>query len=375
MNHSKSVYSDNVPTELPELSIGDVTLRVPIIQGGMGVGISKSGLASAVARAGALGVISAVGLAHGEKDMLTNYLNANIRALRREIRVARDMSGDGILGVNIMVALSDYSNYVKASVEEGIDVIFSGAGLPLNMPEFVPADCKTKMAPIISSPRAATIICKKWMARYGRLPDCFVVEGPMAGGHLGFRPEQLDEPEYQLHRLMPETIAAVRPFEEMTGRSIPVIAAGGIFSGGDIAEYLDLGAAGVQLGTRFVATEECDASLAFKEAYVKSSQEDVIIINSPVGLPGRAISCGFTRALNKGKKHPVRCPYKCLITCEAEKSPYCIALALLSAQRGNFEKGFAFAGANVYRVNEILTVQQLIDSLAEEYSQARCQTS
>lgn len=363
-----SPLSDN---GLPTLTIGDLTIPIPIIQGGMGVGVSMSGLAAAVARAGALGVISAVGLGYGEKDVATDYLNANLRALRRQIQVAKAQSEGGALGVNIMMALSDFGSYARVSAEEGIDVIFSGAGLPLNLPEFVPADAKTKLVPIISSHRAATLLCKKWQARYHRLPDAFVVEGPLAGGHLGFRKELIDDPDYRLQKLIPETVEAVKPFEEEYGRPIPIIAAGGIFTGADIAEFLDLGAAGVQLGTRFVATEECDASQAFKEAYVNSREEDVIILQSPVGLPGRAIGSEFTEQIAAGERKPVRCPYKCIVTCDAEKSPYCIALALLNARIGDFKRGFAFAGANVHRVAEIVTVQQLIDSLIADYQEAR----
>lgn len=351
----------------PQLAFGDLTIPVPIIQGGMGVGVSMSGLAAAVARAGALGVISAVGLGYGEKDIATDYLAANIRALRRQIHEAKEHAGGGALGVNIMVALSDYGVYAKAAAEEGIDVIFSGAGLPLNLPEFLPENSPTKLVPIISSHRAATLLCKKWLARYNRLPDGFVVEGPLAGGHLGFRLELIDDPEYRLQKLIVEVLAAVKPFAEQAQCEIPVIAAGGIFSGADMAEFFALGVAGVQLGTRFVATEECDASHAFKQAYVDSKPEDVILMKSPVGLPGRAIRSDFTETIAEGERKPVRCPFKCIVTCEAESSPYCIAVALLNARVGDFKRGFAFAGANVDRVSEIVTVQELIDSLLEEY--------
>lgn len=352
---------------IPKLLIGDLQVNLPIVQGGMGVGVSMAGLASAVARAGGLGVVSAVGLGFTEKDVSADYLAANIRSLRKQIRKARRDAGGGALGVNIMVALSDYGDYARAAAEEGIDVIFSGAGLPLNLPESVPADSTVKLVPIISSHRAATLICKKWLARYKRIPDGFVVEGPLAGGHLGFRTELIDDPAYCLHRLIPEVLEAVKPFIELTGREVPIIAAGGIFSGGDIAEFMAMGAAGVQLGTRFVATEECDASQKFKDLYVSSVADDVVILNSPVGLPGRAIRNAFTEAVSGGEKRPVRCPYKCIVTCEGEDSPYCIANALLNARVGKFDRGFAFAGANVTRVKEIVTVQELMDSLVEEY--------
>lgn len=350
---------------------GDLIIPVPIIQGGMGVGVSMCKLAAATARAGGLGVVAAVGLGYDEPDCARDYLVANIRGLRNHLRQAREHAEGGALGVNIMVALSDYGSYAKAAAEEGVDVIFSGAGLPMNLPEFIPEGAKTKLVPIISSHRAATLLCKKWLAKYNRLPDGFVVEGPLAGGHLGFRAELLDDPDYQLEKLIPEVVEAVKVFEDKTGAKVPVVAAGGVFTGADIAKFFELGAAGVQLGTRFVATEECDASDAFKQAYVESTPEDVIIIKSPVGLPGRAIRSPFTDSVAQGEKKPVRCPYKCIVTCEAEASDYCIALALLNARVGNFERGFAFAGANVHRVDKIITVQELIDSLLEEYREAR----
>ncbi len=356
----------HAPAALPALVIGDLTVRVPIVQGGMGVGVSMAGLASAVARAGGLGVISAVGLGYSEPDLKSNYLAANIRALRKQIQAAQAQAGGGALGVNIMVALTDYGTYAKVAAEEGIDVIFSGAGLPMNLPEYMPPGATTKLVPIISSYRAAVLLCKKWLARYNRLPDGFVLEGPLAGGHLGFQPAMIDDPDYQLPKLLTEVLDAVKPYAEAAGKPLPVIAAGGIFDGQDIKEYLRLGAAGVQLGTRFVATDECDASLAFKEAYVKSLPEDVVIMQSPVGMPGRAIRSNFTEALKDGRKRPVQCPYKCIVTCQAENSPYCIALALLNARTGNFEHGFAFAGANVWRVTDIVPVQTLMDSLVAE---------
>ncbi|MDT8392049.1 MAG: nitronate monooxygenase family protein [Lentisphaeria bacterium] len=346
---------------------------MPIIQGGMGVGVSMCKLAAATARAGGLGVVAAVGLGYDAADKSNDYLGANIRGLRYHLREAREHAEGGALGVNIMVALSDYGSYARAAAEEGVDVIFSGAGLPMTLPEFLPEGSKTKLVPIISSHRAATLLCKKWLAKYNRLPDGFVVEGPLAGGHLGFRPELLDDPDYQLEKLIPEVVEAVKIFEDKTGTKIPVVAAGGVFTGADIAKFFTLGAAGVQLGTRFVATEECDASDAFKQAYVDSKPEDVIIIKSPVGLPGRAIKSPFTHSVAQGERKPVRCPYKCIVTCEAEESDYCIALALLNARVGNFDRGFAFAGANVHRVDKIITVQELIDSLLEEYREA-CQS-
>jgi nitronate monooxygenase len=336
----------------------------------MGVGVSMAGLASAVARAGGLGCISAVGLGFTETKILGNYLSANITSLRQQVRLAKEQCGGGAIGVNIMVALSDFGDYVRAAAEEGADVIFSGAGLPMNLPGLVPEGLDVKLVPIVSSHRAATLLCKKWKAKFGRLPDGFVVEGPLAGGHLGFREELIDDPAYKLEALVPEVLDAVRPFEQEQGRPIPVIAAGGIFTGADMADYLAMGAAAVQLGTRFVATTECDASQEFKDAYVNCGPDDIVILKSPVGLPGRAIRNQFTEDISHGGKRPIRCPYRCIVTCDAKESPYCIANALLNARAGKFDNGFAFAGANAARVEGIVTVQQLMDSLLDEYCQA-----
>lgn len=354
---------------LKELKIGDLTAKLPIIQGGMGIGISLSGLASAVANEGGVGVIATAGIGMLEPDFSTNWLEANIRALKKEIKKARELT-KGILGVNIMVALSNYADMVRTAIEEEIDIIFSGAGLPLNLPQFLKGSTKTKLVPIISSGRAASIICKKWSEKYNYLPDAIVVEGPRAGGHLGFKQEQINDPEYSLEKLIPEVIKAVKPFEERYKKPIPVIAAGGIYTGEDIYNFLKLGASGVQMATRFVTTYECDASIKFKQTYIDSSKEDIVIIKSPVGMPGRAIKNKFIDDANKGEKKPFKCPYHCIITCDYKNSPYCIALALLNARKGNLEHGFAFAGENAYRAKEIISVKELIESLIKEYKNA-----
>jgi nitronate monooxygenase len=269
-----------------------------------------------------------------------------------------------------MVALTDYTKMVEIAVDEGIDIIFSGAGLPLNLPGMVPESARTCLAPIVSSGRAATILCKQWNKRYGRIPDAMVVEGPLAGGHLGFPAELLDSPEYTLEKLVPQVVAAVAPFEKICRRPIPVIAAGGIYTGADIHKFMKLGAAGVQMGTRFVVTEECDADIRFKQSYINAKKEDLTIIKSPVGMPGRAIKNSFIESVRRGEKIPFGCPYKCIITCDAKTSPYCIAAALLNARKGELEKGFAFAGANAYRADQILTVKELISDLVDEYEAA-----
>lgn len=355
--------------KLPNLTIGNLVSKLPIIQGGMGVGISLSSMASAVANEGGIGVIAAAMPGIHEPDIATNSDQANIRVLKHEIRKARHMT-NGILGVNIMVALTNYSAMVRTSIEEGIDIIFSGAGLPMNLPAFLTPKTKTKLVPIISSARAALILCKKWLKRYDYLPDALVVEGPMAGGHIGFKTEQINDPDFSLENIITEVIEAIRPFETEWDKPIPVIAAGGIYTGDDIHKFLSLGAAGVQMGTRFVATHECDANLAFKQAYMDSKKEDMVIIKSPVGMPGRAVRNAFIDRVNLEEKRAFACPFHCIKTCDPEKSPYCIAMALSNARKGRLENGFAFAGKNAYRINEIISVKELIDSLIKEYSLA-----
>lgn len=349
--------------------IGDLNISIPVIQGGMGIGISLSGLASAVANEGGVGVISAVGIGMFDKDYARDFIGANIRALRNEIKAAREKT-NGIIGVNIMVALTNFADMVKTSIAEKADIIFSGAGLPLNLPSYLTKEAKTKLVPIVSSGRAAQVICKKWKETYDYLPDAIVVEGPKAGGHLGFKREQLDDPEFELEKLVPDVINHVRPFEEKYNVSIPVIAAGGIYSGADIKKILDLGASGVQMGTRFVTTNECDASEKFKLAYINAVESDLQIIQSPVGMPGRAIRNEFIDKINRGEKKPVKCPYKCLKTCSIEKTPYCIFAALLNAMKGNFFNGYAFAGTNAWRSSKIISVKETFDALKNEFIEA-----
>ena len=360
----------------PALKIGNLTARIPVIQGGMGVGISLAGLASAVANQGGIGVIAGAMIGMREPDVATDPITANLRALRNEILKARELSS-GIIGVNLMVALTTFSQMVRTAIESKADIIFSGAGLPLDMPKHLFQACeekkeefKTKLVPIVSSARAASVIAKKWISRFNYLPDAFVVEGPKAGGHLGFKAEELHDPAHALEVLIPEVVEAVKAFEDKFGKAVPVIAAGGIYSGADIKKFLDLGASGVQMGTRFVATHECDADERFKQSYVAATIEDITIIKSPVGMPGRALDNKFIHAAREGNKKPFKCVFHCVHTCEQEKTPYCIAQALINAMKGNLEKGFAFCGANVARVNKIISVHELMDSLQKEFDEA-----
>lgn len=347
---------------LPTLDIGELVARIPIIQGGMGVKISLSGLASAVANEGGVGVIAGAMIGIQEPDIVSNPTEANIRALTREIRKAREKT-KGILGVNIMVALTDFADLVKTSIREKIDIIFAGAGLPLDLPQYLNDKCSTKLVPIVSSGRAASIICKKWLARFNYLPDAFVVEGPLAGGHLGFKPQQIENPKFALELVLREVLETIKPFEQEHQKKIPVIAAGGIYTGEDIGKFLELGAAGVQMGTRFVATHECDADMAFKQAYLDAKEEDIVLIKSPVGLPGRAIQNSFLEEVSQGKRGVVKCPYQCVKTCDYHTTPYCIAMALANAQKGKLRHGFAFVGQNGWRVDRIVSVKELMASL------------
>ncbi len=348
------------------LNIGGLKVPSCIVQGGMGVGISLSGLASAVANEGGVGVISAAGLGLLHREPSKNYLENCISGLRREIRISRQKSL-GIIGVNIMVALSNYDDLVRTSIEEGVDIVISGAGLPLDLPKYLTPGCKTRLIPIVSSARAGALICNKWLANFNYLPDAIIVEGPKAGGHLGFKLEQIFDENFALEKLIPEVVAVVNDIAASNGKEIPVIAAGGVYSGADMLKIMRLGASGVQMGTRFVTTDECDASLEFKQAYLDAKKEDVMIIKSPVGMPGRAIKSPFLDEVIAGKRQPKTCPVNCIRTCDISTAPYCIMASLASALRGNFNRGYAFAGSNVWRTNKIVPVKELMETIKQEY--------
>ena len=352
------------------LRIGNLSIAVPVIQGGMGVGISLSGLAAAVANEGGVGVISSAGLGLLYKELSGDYLEASILGLKEEIRKAREKT-IGIIGVNVMVAMTNFADMIRTSISEKVDIIIAGAGLPLDLPSFLKKGSVTKLVPIVSSARAAKIICEKWKANYDYLPDAVIVEGPKAGGHLGFKEEQIFDGDYSLEKLVPEIVNELKPFEDKYGQSIPLIAAGGIYTGKDILEIMNLGAAGVQMGTRFVTTDECDASMAFKQSYIDAEEKDIEIIRSPVGMPGRAILSNFITKVREGKKQPKKCPFKCIKTCDISKSPYCIIIALINAFKGNFENGYAFAGANAFRATQISSVKETFQALLKEYKESK----
>lgn len=350
--------------KIPPLDIQDIHLPFPLIQGGMGVRVSLARLAAAVANEGGMGTIAAVGLGDIEASK-TDFEKVSREALRHEIRRARSMT-DGPLAVNILGVLSNARDLIQVSVREGVKAIVSGSSLPVKLPEMVddPTVC---LLPIISSGRAASIVLRTWDKRYSRTADAIILEGPLAGGHLGFSVEELRQPErYALSVLLPEVLEAVKPFEEKYRRRIPVIAAGGIYTGADIARMLQAGAAGVQMATRFVCTDECEVAPEFKQAYLDCQEEDIVIINSPVGLPGRAIRNQFLRNLEEGTVDRLQCPYRCLTTCNIAEARYCIAQALANAYQGDMDKGLVFCGQNAYRLNKIVPVKELIAELRAE---------
>lgn len=351
--------------KLKPLIIDRLVAPVPIIQGGMGIGVSLSSLASAVANAGGIGVISAAQIGFREPDFEKDNDAANLRGLQKEIRKFRSLSPEGILGVNIMVATNNYAEQVRVCVEEKVDLIISGAGLPTNLPEMV-AGSETKIAPIVSSAKAARIISKLWAKKYNYPPDLVIVEGPKAGGHLGFSPETLSGPVLpDLKEIVSSVLTVLKPFEAEYGKKIPVVAAGGIYTGKDIAEFLNLGAAGVQMATRFVATKECDAHERFKEAYVKATSETVKIVISPLGMPGRAIDNDHVKTVEKTGKKINKC-FRCLKACNPRTAPYCITEALVKAVNGDVDNGLVFIGSTGARVHEIVSVSELMDELVRE---------
>jgi len=344
--------------------IGKYEIKLPIIQGGMGVGVSLSGLASAVANQGGVGVISAAGIGLLYPRLRGDYMEKCILGLKEELRKAREKT-KGVIGVNIMVALSNFADLARTAIAEKADVIFAGAGLPLDLPSFLQSDSKTMLVPIVSSSRAAKIICDKWKQNFNYLPDAIVVEGPKAGGHLGFKNNQIEDEHYSLEEIIPEVLAVANQYREE--KNIPVIAAGGITTGEDIARFLKMGVAGVQLGSVFVPTYECDASTEFKNVYISSGEGDIRIIQSPVGMPGRAFDGEFIRSVAEGKEKPKRCSFHCIKTCDYEKSPYCIIKALYYAAKGKLDKGYVFAGKNAYLAEKISSVKEVIDKLKNEY--------
>nr|WP_294491042.1 nitronate monooxygenase family protein [uncultured Anaerosporobacter sp.] len=344
------------------LIIGQLKARLPIIQGGMGVGISRCNLAGAVALEGGIGVISTAQIGYDEEEFSRNPIEANLRAIKKHLQRAKEIARGGIVGVNIMVATKQYAEYVKAAVEAKADVIISGAGLPINLPELVKGSV-SKIAPIVSSLKATSIILKMWDRKYNTTADFLVIEGPLAGGHLGFHEKELvdiDMDAYQEE--IKKIISLKKEYEEKYNQEIPVIVAGGIFDKEDVKRALLNGADGIQVGTRFVTTKECDASDAYKQAYINCKKEDIRIIKSPVGMPGRAIWNPFLEKLTKGRSEIKHC-FGCLEHCNPKEVPYCITKALTNAVEGKLEEGLIFCGDNADRLKEITTVKQVMEEL------------
>ena len=354
--------------KVPKLQIGSLTADIPIVQGGMGVRVSLSSLASAVANEGGIGTISSIGLGNLD-DSKREYERISREALVREIAKARSMT-DGHIAINFMGVLSNVDDLVKTAVREGIKMIVFGAGLPTKLPALV-QDPSVNLVPIVSPARVAEFILRIWDKRYQRTADGLILEGPLAGGHLGFSEEQLKHTEdYSLEKLLPEVLETIKPYEDKYGKKIPIITGGGIYNGKDIARMLSMGASGVQMGTRFVCTEECDVSREFKQAYLDAKQEDIVIIKSPVGMPGRAINNRFLKDLEIKGKLKIKCPYRCLTACKVEKARYCIAQALVNSYFGDVDHGLIFCGQNAYRIDKITTVKKLIHELLSELKEA-----
>lgn len=354
---------------MKELHLGSKVAEVPIIQGGMGVGISRSSLAGAVAAQGGVGIISTAQIGYDEDGFAANQQECNRQAIRKHIKRAKEIAGGrGLVGVNVMVALKHYREHVRAAAEAEADVIICGAGLPADLPaliEDMPQEKRPAIAPIISSAKAAALILKMWDRRYKRTADFLVIEGPMAGGHLGFSLEQIEHYSEKDASYDDEIVAIINAkteYEIKYQKKIPVIVAGGIFDTKDILHALELGADGVQIASRFVATDECDASDAYKQAYINAVEQDVRIVKSPVGMPGRAINNQFIKELDIAPKKITHC-YNCLEKCNPASVPYCITEALIRAVEGDIDNGLIFCGANVGRINKIVSVKELMQEL------------
>ena len=385
------------------LKIGELQAKIPLIQGGMGVGISLGNLAGVVANEGGVGIISTAQIGFKEKDFYVNTLAANLRALEKELKKARKIAPKGILGFNIMTALTNYKEQVLAAVKAGADIIISGAGLPVDLPAFVQG-YKTKIAPIVSGKKSAQVILKYWDTRYKKTADLVVIEGPKAGGHLGFKKDELEKygfgackrndmekygfsagkkeencglkisEDNQNDKFEQKSIKdykeevleikkVVQEYENKYSKKIPIVLAGGITTRDDVKNAFDLGMDGVQVGSLFVTTEECDAHINYKNSYVNAKEDEITIVKSPVGMPGRAIKNKFMSQVMAGENFPPKKCLKCLKKCNPANIPYCITERLINAAEGNVDNGLLFCGANAYMQNEITTVHRVIEKL------------
>lgn len=366
---------------MKSLTIGRKTVSTAIVQGGMGVGVSRSGLAGAVAKQGGIGIISTAQIGYDEENFEKDQPGCNIKAIKKHIEKAKEIAGgNGLVGVNVMVALKHYREHVQAAVKAGADLVVCGAGLPLDLPELVKnaitgegtensiskaGSHTTYIAPIVSSGRAAELILKRWDTKYGTTADMLVAEGPKAGGHLGYKPDELNDIEaVDFDRIIKDVIEVKKRYEEKYGHPIPVVAGGGIYDSSDVRHIMELGADGVQVASRFVATKECDAADAYKEAYINAKEEDIVIVKTPVGMPGRALNNAFIKRVSR-QREPVKKCYLCLEKCNPAEVPYCITKALTDAVKGDIDNGLIFCGANVCKINKISTVEDVMNELAE----------
>lgn len=349
------------------LTIGQYTVPYPLIQGGMGVRISVSGLAGHVALCGGIGTIATAGIGLNSSYYDgKNFFTADPLALKDELRKAYAIAPDGVIGTNCMVAVTNYDEMVRASCEGGAKIIVSGAGLPLGLPGLTADFPEVALVPIVSSVKAAELIARKWHKGFNRLPDAVVVEDPdTAGGHLGEKLENIGTGDYDQYA----TVRGVKAyFREAWNLNIPVIAAGGIWDRADLLHALEQGADGVQMASRFVCTVECDASDAFKQMYLDCRPEDIGLMMSPAGLPGRAILKNFDKIRERDVKLNMRCPSACLKKCtyKTNQERFCIVHALDRAQRGDVETGLVFCGSNAWKADRITTVREIFDELFAE---------
>lgn len=363
---------------LPRLRIRDFEVPYPIVQGGMGVGVSWEGLAGSVAASGAIGLVSAIGTGYRHPELATfaqgrpvGFENLNHgEALKRILRDAHRLGGPkGIVGVNILCAINGYEQVVRDSIEGGARMIVSGAGLPLSLPELA-SGSNAALVPIVSSDRALRIICKTWDRKYKRLPDAVILEGPESGGHQGFSVEHCSDPNHTLENLLGPVLE-----ERDRWGDFPVIVAGGVWDRDDIDRFLALGAGGVQMATRFIGTFECDADLAFKSTILKSCREDIRLVKSPVGMPGRAVQTGLQQHISDGTAPAVKCISHCVSPCDhgvgARLAGYCIADRLNDAREGKTDTGLFFTGSNGWKLQDFVPVRELMEELTGDFGLRR----
>lgn len=344
------------------LRMGKIEAKLPVIQGGMGVGISLGGLAGAVAKEGGIGIISAAQIGFREPDFDRNPREANLRAVKTEYDKARSLAPEGVIGFNIMVAMRGYEEYVRAAIDAGADLIISGAGLPTDLPR-IAGESGAKLAPIVSTEKSAQVILKYWDKKYHRIPDLLVIEGPKAGGHLGFHLGEIEEFQKKYDEEVTKILAVVKGYEDRYAQHIPTALAGGISDRAAADHAFSLGADAIQVATRFVTTEECDADIRYKEAYVNAKESDIVIVKSPVGMPGRAIRNAFIRRVEAGEQIPHSPCHGCLHKCDPSAIPYCITDALIHAAKGEIDEALLFCGADAWKADRIETVKEVIDSL------------